>query len=58
MDWDGNIAQDHRALQEAGSEAMLQETRVPVKEALAKARMIAGEVDHVETQTEQPNVPK
>lgn len=37
-DWDGNIDQDEKALRKAGSEATIQETRVTVEEALAKAR--------------------
>lgn len=47
MDWNGNIAQVDSALQKAESEAVLQETRVPVEGALAKARIIADEVENL-----------
>ncbi|KAJ3472433.1 hypothetical protein NLG97_g10992 [Lecanicillium saksenae] len=42
-DWDGDVQKDHAALRRAGAEANVQETRVGVKEALAKAREVAGE---------------
>lgn len=43
MHWDGDTAREDAALKKIGSEAEVQETRVSVKEALAKAREIAGQ---------------
>ncbi|KAJ6786217.1 hypothetical protein PWT90_05751 [Aphanocladium album] len=42
-DWDGDVQADDETLRRAGREAQVQETRVGVKEALAKAREMAGE---------------
>lgn len=47
MDWNGNTAQVDGALQKAGSEAVLQEARVPVEGALVKARIIADEAENL-----------
>jgi len=41
MDWDGDVERDDDELKKIGNDAKCEETRVGVKEALAKAREMA-----------------